>query len=175
MKRIAAGLPLLLLALACLAADAPRHIVDELPSARLVGSGPYRYFGLRIYDAALWSAAARPDDNSPFALDLCYARSLDGKRIAAASADEMRKVGRGSSAQRNAWLADMARLFPDVRDGDCITGLYRPGSPTRFLLNGKALGEVADPAFGPAFFAIWLSPATSAPELRARLLGSAGG
>jgi hypothetical protein len=39
------------------------------------------------------------------------------------------------------------------------------------LLNGDPLGEIADPAFGPAFFAIWLHPETSAPKLRSALLG----
>jgi hypothetical protein len=46
-----------------------------------------------------------------------------------------------------------------------------PGFGARFWRNGAPLGEVADPAFSRAFFSIWLDPRTSAPELRAALLG----
>ncbi len=40
-------------------------------------------------------------------------------------------------------------------------------------LNGSPLGEVADPGFGPAFFAIWFDARTVAPDLRQALLGPA--
>jgi hypothetical protein len=40
-----------------------------------------------------------------------------------------------------------------------------------FLLNGKPLGSIDDPQFGPSFLAIWLSPDTSRPELRRSLIG----
>ena len=36
----------------------------------------------------------------------------------------------------------------------------------------RFLGEIADPEFGRAFFAIWLDPRTSAPQLRANLLST---
>lgn len=160
----------MLAALVLAAAAVPLHISDDLGGAQLQGSGAFRYFGLKVYDARLW-AGQRFDPASPFALELCYAVALDGRRIASASKGEMEKVGVGSPQQRAAWLEQMSRLFPSVRDGDCISGHARPNAATRFYFNGKLLGEVADPAFGPAFFAIWLSPQTSAPTLRAELLG----
>ena len=43
-----------------------------------------------------------------------------------------------------------------------------------FLFNGQALGEIAEAAFARQFFAIWLDPRTSAPELREALLRRAG-
>lgn len=150
---------------------APVHISQDLPAARLYGSGTYRYFGIKVYDARLWTPASGYDALAPYVLELCYARSLDGRRIASASADEMAKVGTGTPAQRAAWLDSMGRLFPNVRAGDCISGHARPGAPTRFYFNGALLGEVADTTFGQAFFAIWLSPSTSAPALRESLLG----
>lgn len=160
--------------LAAAVSAAPVHIGQDLPGVRLQGSGTYRYFGMRIYDARLWTPAEGYKPAAPFVLELCYARSLDGRRIAMASADEMARTGSGSPAQRTAWLENMGRLFPNVREGDCISGHARPGAPTRFYFNGALLGEVGDTAFGPAFFAIWLSPQTSAPGLRDSLLGQAG-
>ncbi len=65
----------------------------------------------------------------------------------------------------------MKQVFPDVDKTTQLTGLYVPGQPTRFLRNGTTIGEITDPAFGPAFFAIWLHPKTTAPKLRTALLG----
>ena len=165
---------LLGLFLASHAAAAPRHIDEDLDGARLVGSGVFRYFGLQIYSAQLWSSTGAYDPVSPFVLELCYLRSLDGKEIAAASTDAMSKLAQGSASQRAQWSAAMARLFPDVRNGDCISGHARMGAATRFYLNGTLLGRVDDPAFSSAFFAIWLAPQSSKPALRAHLLGQRG-
>ena len=149
--------------------------LSPLPGAAAIGSGSFRWFGLKLYDATLYAERDNFDaDNwtvAPLALELAYARSLVGDKIAEASADEMKKLGVANAAQLRAWEDEMKRVFPDVVDGTRLTGVYRPGQPTRFFRNGEAIGEIADPAFGPAFFAIWLNPGTSAPKLRAALLG----
>ena len=137
-----------LLSLACLlsllcATTIASPIRDTLPLATAMGSGTFRWFGLKLY----------------------------GARIADASVDEMKKLGLGSPAQQRAWLEAMKQVFPDVEEGTQLVGIYQPGQPTRFFRNGTAIGDVADPEFGPAFFAIWLHPRTSAPKLRAALLG----
>ncbi len=162
--------------LACvLLTTAHAQQVAALPDATAIGSGAYRWFGLKLYDATLYAArrgfSADNWASVPLALELAYARSLDGGKIAEASVDEMKKLGVGSPAQLRAWGDAMKRVFPDVTEGTRLTGVYQPGQPTRFLRNGETVGEIADPAFGPAFFAIWLHPKTSAPKLRAALLG----
>lgn len=110
--------------------------------------------------------------SSSLALELIYARKLYGERIAVASTDEIKKLGIGTPAQHEAWLAAMKKIFPDVEDGTQLIGLYSPGQATRFFRDGASVGEIADPEFGPAFFGIWLHPKTSAPKLRAALSGS---
>ncbi|GAC1599422.1 MAG: hypothetical protein NVS3B2_00490 [Ramlibacter sp.] len=72
--------------------------------------------------------------------------------------------------QAAAWQSGLARLLPDVREGDRITGINQPGRPPLFLLNGKPLGEMGDAGFARRFFGIWLSPQTSEPGLRTALL-----
>lgn len=150
-------------------------IASLLPHAQLQGKGNYTWFGLSIYAISLWSEppGLTPENltNTPFALELAYARKLKGKKIAQASIDEMQKIGIGTTAQHKAWLASMQALFPDVDQSTHLTGFYQPGQATRFFIGNQLLGEIADPAFGPAFFAIWLHPKTSAPPLRHALLG----
>lgn len=160
--------------LGALAANAPTEVRSELADAQLLGQGRLRYFGLHIYDAALWSAATAPElslDAHALGLELRYARSLDGAAIAERSLKEMQRVGEVSAADGERWLQDMQRLFPDVKAGDRLTGIHRPGEAARFYLNGKLRGEVRDAAFTKLFFGIWLSPRTSQPQLRLALLG----
>ncbi len=164
-----------LLATLCGAAwAAAPHVDAHVPQARLAGKGSYSWFGLRIYDAELWVGQQGYRSDAPFVLDLRYARKLDGAKIAQASVDEMKKLGAGSAAQRSAWLARMTEIFPDVREGTHLSGVYLPTGGAQFYLDGKPLATVPDPEFARAFFAIWLDPNTSAASLRTALLKDAG-
>ena len=158
-------------------AAAPSQIQVESPGARLAGHGTFRWYGLAIYDAQLWVDEKGYNPASPtaapLALDLKYDRALVGKKIAESSRDEMQKLALGSAEQRANWLAKMLAIFPDVQDGTHITGVYLPQFGAKFYLDGKALGEIADPEFGKAFFAIWLDPRTTGSKLRAALLSDA--
>jgi len=153
------------------ATSTPSHIQLELPDARLSGQGTFRWFGIKIYDAALWvgSTGYQPA-SAKFILNLSYARELHGERIAQASIDEIRQLGLGSTVQQVVWLSKMKGLFPDVREGSQISGVYIPNQGARFYLDGKLLGEIEDVEFAQAFFAIWLDPRTSASSLRKQLL-----
>lgn len=155
---------------------APAEVAAELPGARLQGSGRLRFLGLRVYDARLW-VTQRLDgstwDGTPLALELLYARRLVGRMIAERSLEEMKRQREIPADTAERWLAEMIRLFPDVTEGDRITGVLRPNQGSRFFVNGRAVGEVADPEFARLFFGIWLSPRTSEPALREALLGRA--
>jgi hypothetical protein len=160
----------LAMALGSVAQAAPAHVEAHLAAARLSGSGAFTWFGLSVYDAQLWVGEQGYQPNAPFVLELRYARSLDGRKIAEASAEQMEKIGAGTPAQRAAWLVRMREIFPDVKEGSRIAGVNLPGSGARFYLDGKPLATVPDPAFAAAFFGIWLSPSTTARALRTALL-----
>jgi hypothetical protein len=142
---------------------------------KLQGAGTLRFFGLHIYDAKLWVPQAGFEatrfEAFPLALELTYARRLVGKQIAERSLKEMQGLAPLSQAQQQAWLAEMQSLFPDVSEGDRITGLYLPPARARFFVNGAFRGEVKDAEFARAFFGIWLSGRSSEPALRQALLG----
>lgn len=172
-RTVLAALPALGLARAAHAQGSP-----ELAGLTLRGQGRFRYFGLSIYDARLWTAepldAARWAEQ-PLTLELQYARSLVGREIAKRSLTEMRRQTAISDAQAQTWLQAMEAAFPDVKDGDRISGQYEPGVAASFYFNGQLRRRVADAEFARLFFGIWLSPKTSEPALREQLLGSGGG
>jgi hypothetical protein len=131
------------------------------------GSGTFRRFGFLVYEATLW--AGDDPQRPPLALRLTYKRNISGRAIAEASVKEMRQLGVADEKQLRHWGEQMERIFPDVRPEDEILGLHLPQG-ARFFHNGRPIGTVDEPAFAEAFFAIWLDPRTTAPELRAALL-----
>lgn len=168
-----AGLPLAAVAASPVAVPLPTEVARPLPNARLWGSGSYRFFGLRIYDVRLWTASgfvAEQYPLHPFALELRYARDFTGVDIANRSLSEMRRIEAFDAPQGQRWLAAMVEAFPDVRDGDRLTGLNQPGVAAQFFHNGQATRVIDGTAFARRFFGIWLAPETSEPALRRQLL-----
>jgi hypothetical protein len=165
---------------AALAASFAAHAAVDLPGAlqpaaqdfRLLGSGRMSWFGLQLYDVALWSPSARFDASQPFALALRYLRGFKGDRIAERSVAEIERLGLGDPAKRAKWGAEMKRVFPDVVPGDTLTGVYRPGVGAEFFHRDAPIGRIADPEFARAFFSIWLDERTREPKLRERLIGT---
>lgn len=157
------------------AAAPPPELAQALPALRLHGEARLRFLGLPVYDIRLWAAPPfRPERwaETPLALEIRYARRLDGRAIAERSLAEMTRQGELPAESAERWLGEMTRLFPDVQEGDRILGLKQPGVGATFYLNGRLRGEVRDAQFARRFFGIWLAPQTSEPGLRQRLLGS---
>lgn len=162
------------------AAAAPAELRGEWPDAPLArpqGRARLRFLGLTVYDIALWAPApVNPDgvQREPLALEIIYRRGLSGERIAERSLAEMKRAGTAiDEPTASRWLAEMKRLFPDVAEGDRITGVQLPGQAARFHVNGRFAGELRDARFATLFFGIWLAPWTSEPQLRRQLLGTA--
>jgi hypothetical protein len=147
-------------------------------SAKLQGQGELTWLGLKIYDAQLWITTPASDANPPFnfrsqnfALELRYARALGGEAIATRSLGEIQKLGLGTAEQHEQWLGHMRKAFPDVKKNDRITGVFSAERGVSFYVNDQLRHRVDDLTFAQAFFAIWFDPKTSAPKLRAALLG----
>ncbi|NMG75962.1 hypothetical protein GPA25_14430 [Aromatoleum diolicum] len=155
-----------------LASGMPDVLASEAADWRQLGRGEMRWFGLRIYEAALWVRGdGRWRDDRPFALEIRYARDIPSARLVETSIDEMRRLGVADAAQLARWQVDLERAFPAVSAGDVIVGVHRPGAGAAFYHRGRLTTEVRDVAFAAAFFAIWLDARTREPALRTRLLG----
>ncbi|WP_312955154.1 chalcone isomerase family protein [Pseudomonas songnenensis] len=146
---------------------------ESVPQARLVGEGELRFFGLRIYDARLWSQQAPLQAQAPFALELTYHRAISREDFVRTSLQEIQRLSGEAvdSARLRQWRAEMQQAFVDVTPGERITGVFLPGRGCRFYVNDRLQHEVDDPAFAEAFFAIWLDPRSRDQKLRRNLLG----
>lgn len=174
--RLAAGVVLALTLVHGHAAAQDGTALDEVRgelAPHLAGEARLTWFGLHVYDARLFVPAGfDPLDAcaQPFALELTYARALDGEAIAAKSRDEIARLGFGDAAVRERWFEQMRRIFPDVQRGRRIAGVNLPARGVRFFVDGREAGRIDDPQFARAFFAIWLDPRTRYPDMRDQLL-----
>lgn len=154
----------------------PADISATVSGARNIGGARLSVWGFQVYDARLWtepSFTAESYLQRSFALEINYLRNVSGESIADSSLKEMRGIGSMTQAQADKWLTDMRKLFPDVKKGDRLVGIYKPGMGALFTFNGQPAGELRDTEFASLFFGIWLSPKTSKPQMRLQLLGQA--
>jgi Chalcone isomerase-like len=149
----------------------PEPVIKDHKGLSVRGEGQLRVIGLKIYDSRLWTAGKAHSFEDPFALELVYGMAFKAKDIAERSIAEMRKQGFNDEAKLMRWGAEMARIFPDIKKGDSLIGVFVPGKEARFFSREKLLASVPDPEFAKAFFDIWLSEKTSEPKLREKLLG----
>ncbi len=137
------------------------------------GGGLLRVFGFRVYNAYLWTPdGASFDPRKPYALDIEYLRNFEGRALAEQSIKEMRSQEIGSDAVYPKWVAEMTRVFPNVKPNDRLTGVATAERTAKFFYNGALAGEIRDPEFVDAFFGIWLNEKSSQPRFRERLLGN---
>jgi hypothetical protein len=152
------------------------EVLQQIPAAAFSGKGLLRFLGFEVYHASLWVAPSFKYSElgqHPLALELEYLRKFKRQEIARVSLEQMRAAGGFTTEQGLQWQVALAALLPDVKPGDRLLGVYKPGAAVTFALNGQGIGEIADPQFAKLFFDIWLSPKSSAPKLRDQLLAGA--
>lgn len=149
---------------------AETFVQQHIPHAKVASSARYSVLIFDVYDATFYTVSGKPEVKPPFALQLAYLRDFKGVDIADRSAEEMRDQQGVDEVTLADWHAQMKNIFPDVTEGDSITGIYQAKAECDFYKNKVFIGKVADDGFCHAFFDIWFGENTSAPKLRKKLL-----
>jgi hypothetical protein len=152
----------------------PAELARELEKPVLAGSGRFRWLGIPVYEASLWTEPQFVPERFgayAFAMEIRYARSVSGSTLADASLKQMQALDVVPSGRQSAWLQTLTGALPDVKPGDRLTGMHLPDKGLRLYFNGQLHKVIDDPLLSQSFFAVWLSPATQEPRLRAQLLG----
>lgn len=147
------------------------NIKNHVPDAKKVGQARMSVMMWDIYDAVLIAPKGEWRADKPFALQLTYLRHLQGKKIADRAIQEIRAQGYDDEVKLATWHTQMRQIFPDVYEGDTISGIFTQDGKTIFFHDGVEIGRIEDAQFASAFSAIWLGPKTSAPDIRMSLLG----
>ncbi len=116
-------------------------------------------------------------ENTAFALELTYHRSIKRDALVDASIAEIKRIQGNtvSAEQLQQWREQMQQSFIDVDEGSQLTGVFLPGRGAQFYVGEQLKSEIRDMAYAKAFFAIWLDPRSRDPDLRAQLLGTSKG
>jgi hypothetical protein len=172
---LCAAIPVALLAVGTAAAALPPPVSSGDYGLQQVGRGELRWLGFGIYEASLWTPDGRYEGRGagePVALSLWYQRRFSRDELLKITTGEWTRLGLADPVSRDRWEAALRRIWRDVARGDNLTAVVLPGGETRFYDATRLLGRIEDPAFGPAFLAIWLDSRSAVRDLRGQLLGA---
>ena len=155
------------------ATEKPPELNPSIHASAPVGSAKLRKFLLHVYDASFWSDAGGWQ-KAPYAMSITYAMDFSADELAERSFSEMQRVSDLPEATLRGYADRLAKLWPNVKEGDRVTALARTDGSTLFFYNGTRLGAMNDSQFTPAFFGMWLSPKSSEPTMRQQLLNESG-
>jgi hypothetical protein len=152
----------------------PQPVQQGSYQLQRVGAGQLNWLGRPVYQASLWTPDGRFEgyvQGEPVALSLWYQRDFSREELIRITSTAWRLLGSVPPGQRERWIADLRSFWSDVGPGQNVTTVVIPGRATRFYDHQGFMGQVDDPAFGPAFLSIWLDPRSVVGELRVQLLG----
>jgi Chalcone isomerase-like len=156
------------------ASSLPDAVLDGDYRLQRVGAGQLSWLGRPIYHASLWTPAGYftgYEPGEPVALSLSYRRNFSRAELLRITSTAWRLLGSVPADKREHWLASLRTFWSDVGPGDNVTTVVVPGRATRFYDHRGLMGQVDDPAFGPAFLSIWLDSRSVVGDLRVQLLG----
>ncbi|WP_299801947.1 chalcone isomerase family protein [uncultured Shewanella sp.] len=143
----------------------------DFDSFKEVGRGEMQWWWFSLYRATLLTLDGDyKQGESPLVLDIEYFQEIPSERLVEATLDQWQHLGVSKQNQQK-WLAAINSIWPDVVEGDKLTLRVLGSGVSQFYFNGEPLAEPMPKGFSEDFLAIWLSEATSRPELRKQLLG----
>ncbi len=143
--------------------------IDANPSAqlKLAGEGQVSWLFWNLYQVRLYSSDGHyQPERYPLALKVDYQRAIDREDLIEATRNEWQRL---EVSWQRSWLQNLKRTWPSVKEGDQLLLRVDEQGNSQFFHNGTPIGELLDPAFAPAFLAIWLDPESRASDLRRHL------
>ncbi|MCB4455710.1 hypothetical protein [Leisingera sp. McT4-56] len=142
-------------------------IERALPGAELRGESTFRFVGVPLYKARLFTHGGAPLDWSrDFALELTYLRYLSGADLVESTLRELERLG-GAPPVRG----QLERCFRDVRRGDSYAAVSKGPDRIGFWNNGQRVCTLSHPGIKGRFMAIFLGPDTRSASFTRRLKG----
>ena len=152
----------------------PTIATSQWKTVEQVGETRFKKFGLHVYDASFWSLRDNTSRQEPItatALSISYARNVKAKLLLSSTYKEWRRLGFAQRHPLDAWLDSLEKIWPDIKKGDYLVFTSTSDGDNIFYSDNKILGNINDPAFGPAFLDIWLSINATNQKNRRELLG----
>ncbi len=148
----------------------PQELTEIKQPLVLVGKAKFSVLFWHIYDSALFTYDGKYQEDAAFLFEINYLRDISRDDLIERTVEQWQHLG-VDSIKYQPFLADLANIWPNISKGDQLA-MWTDGQSTAFYFNQAFQGQIADPAFSQLFASIWLSPQTSQPKLRKKLLGN---
>ena len=148
--------------------DVLKNYMEEVV---LVGSTRFSVVFWNVYDIALYAESTPYNASPPYALEIQYLRSISKEDLVTRSIELIEAQGFDDMSSLDTWQQQMLEVFPDVKKGTVLTGVYTSEGQSTLYMDGLYIGTIEDPEFGQYFFDIWLGEDTSQPRMREDLIG----
>jgi chalcone isomerase-like protein len=137
-------------------------------------------FKVNVYVAALYVTKTSSDSNAilaanaPKELILQFVRDVGADDLRKGWNEGFEKNAKGELPALKDRIATFNGSMADMKTGQRITLVHKPGAGVEVNVNGAAKGTIKGDDFAKALFAIWLGDPPN-PEIKAGLLGGACG
>ena len=138
-------------------------------------------FKVNVYVAALYVAKPSSDPNALLGsnatteLILQFVRNVGGEDLRKGWSEGFEKNAKDQLPALKERIAELNGWMADVKSGERLTFIRKPGAGLQVEVNGTAKGTIKGDDFARAFLSIWLGANPPNPEIKVGLLGGACG
>ena len=165
----------------CKGVDFPDQAQVDGSSLTLNGLGMRQATVLKVnvYVAALYVAKPSSDPNAllssttPTELILQFVRNVGADDLRKGWSEGFEKNAKGQLPALKERIAELNGWMTDVKTGDRLTFIHKPGAGIQVDVKGATKGIVKGDDFAKAFLSIWLGADPPNPEVKAGMLGGA--
>lgn len=139
---------------------------------KIIGSAKFTVLFWDIYESQLLTTSGKFPVNAKqekVLFEINYLRDIRAQELIERTIEQWQHIGLETKDYQH-YVPQLARLWPDISRGDKLSLLIE-GSRSSFYFNDQHIGDIVHDRFGQQFIDIWLSPNTSEPTLRRKLLG----
>jgi hypothetical protein len=165
----------------CQDVDFPDHLQVDSTGLTLNGLGIRKatFLKVHVYVAALYVTASSHDPSAliepgmPAELILHFVRDVGVSDLRKAWGEGFERAAKDQMPALSARIAMLNGWMSDMKKGQRLTFVRRPGLGTQVSVNGSVRGMITGDDFSRALLSIWLGPEPPNAELKAGLLGGA--
>ena len=159
-----------LMCIVCFSSHAFENWINTLTTYKEVGRAKFSVFFFDIYQSRLLTPTGIFQfDKKPYLFEITYLKDISSTDLIERTIEQWEHLNLNKESYQK-YAAMLGKLWPNIVASDKLA-IHINDKQSDFYFNNVFIGAVNDGEFGDLFLSIWLSPDTSQPELRNKLLG----
>lgn len=135
----------------------------------LVGEAQFSVMFWDIYKSRLFTPSGKYNGINPTIIfEITYQKDITTSQLIKRTIEQWQKMNI-EAAKYQPYLTELTSLWPNITSGDRLA-LQVADDSSHFYFNDNYVGSIKSPNFAPLFLGIWLSPNTTQPDFRKKLL-----